>query len=153
IHRPGPPAQRIHRGIAGRGLRSISGDAHRSVDDLTCRLAAVPPGLGHTAPRGPTTKRQETAMRLSRHFQQAAVAAALAVSLGMTPSVDAKTLKWAYQGDMMSLDPMSLNETFTLGFQSWFYETLTAYDKDLKLVPMLAERWENPEPTKWVFHL
>jgi peptide/nickel transport system substrate-binding protein len=92
-------------------------------------------------------------MRFSRYFQQAAVAAALAVSLGMTPSVDAKTLKWAYQGDMMSLDPMSLNETFTLGFQSWFYETLTAYDKDLKLVPMLAERWENPEPTKWVFHL
>src|SRR3546814_4599624 len=48
---------------------------------------------------------------------------------------------------------MSLNETFTLGFQGWFYETLAAYDKDLKLVPQLAERWENPEPTKWIFHL
>src|SRR3546814_5766281 len=54
---------------------------------------------------------------------------------------------------MAALDPMSLNETFTLGFQGWFYETLAAYDKDLKLVPQLAERWENPEPTKWIFHL
>src|SRR3546814_3447297 len=54
---------------------------------------------------------------------------------------------------MASLDPMSLNETFTLGFQGWFYETLAAYDKDLKLVPQLAEKWENPEPTKWIFHL
>lgn len=94
-------------------------------------------------------------MKLSRILRHTAVAATLALSLGLgqTADVQAKTLKWAYQGDMMSLDPMSLNETFTLGFQGWFYETLTAYDKDLKLVPQLAERWENPEPTKWIFHL
>src|SRR5690606_7138168 len=92
-------------------------------------------------------------MKLSKLFKHTAIAATLALSLGLGHSAEAKTLRWSYQGDMASLDPMALNETFTLGFQSWFYETLTAYDKDLKLVPMLAERWENPEPTKWVFHL
>ncbi len=92
-------------------------------------------------------------MKITKLLKHSAIAAALALSVGLSQSVDAKTLRWSYQGDMMSLDPMALNETFTLGFQSWFYETLTAYDKDLKLVPMLAEKWENPEPTKWVFHL
>ena len=92
-------------------------------------------------------------MKFSKLFQHTAIAATLALSAGLSHSVEAKTLHWAYQGDMMSLDPMSLNETFTLGFQGWFYETLAGYDKNLKLVPMLAEKWENPEPTKWVFHL
>ncbi|NYT58628.1 ABC transporter substrate-binding protein [Alcaligenaceae bacterium] len=92
-------------------------------------------------------------MKLSKLLKHTAITATLALSLSLGHSTEAKTLRWSYQGDMASLDPMALNETFTLGFQSWFYETLTAYDKDLKLVPMLAEKWENPEPTKWVFHL
>lgn len=92
-------------------------------------------------------------MKFKKIIKHTAIAATLALSVGLSQSVDAKTLRWSYQGDMMSLDPMALNETFTLGFQSWFYETLTGYDKDLKLVPLLAEKWENPEPTKWVFHL
>ncbi|MYN12444.1 ABC transporter substrate-binding protein [Pusillimonas sp. TS35] len=96
-------------------------------------------------------------MELKHILRHTAMAALLAATLGaVVPSAAAqqgKTFRWAYQGDMMSLDPMSLNETFTLGLQSWFYETLTAYDKDLKLVPRLATKWENPEPTKWIFHL
>ncbi len=92
-------------------------------------------------------------MKLKQIITQTAVAATLALALGLGQAAQAKTFRWAYQGDMMSLDPMSLNETFTLGLQGWFYETLAAYDKDLKLVPQLATSWENPEPTKWVFHL
>lgn len=95
-------------------------------------------------------------MQLSKLMRRTTTAAIIAVTMGLAaapaPTL-AKTLRWAYQGDMMSLDPMALNETFTLGFQSWFYEALTTYDKDLNLVPALAEKWENPEPTKWVFHL
>ena len=51
------------------------------------------------------------------------------------------------------MDPMALNETFTLGFQGNIYETLAGYDGELKLTPLLAESWENPEPTKWIFKL
>ncbi len=68
-------------------------------------------------------------------------------------TVNAKTLHWSYQGDIQSLDPMALNETFTMGTQDWFYESLVTFDKDLKLMPRLATKWENTEPTKWVFHL
>ena len=81
----------------------------------------------------------------------AVLAALLAVGAGAT--VEAKTFKWAFQGDVQSLDPYGLNETFTLGFLGNIYESLTTYDKDLNLVPGLAKSWENIEPTKWIFKL
>src|SRR3546814_20377850 len=92
-------------------------------------------------------------MKLSKLIKHTAIAATLALSVGLSQLVDAKTLRWAYQGDMASLDPMSLNETFTLGFQGWLYETLAAYVTDMKLVPQLAERWKNHDATNQRFHL
>ncbi|HEY0294223.1 MAG TPA: ABC transporter substrate-binding protein [Bordetella sp.] len=81
---------------------------------------------------------------------------ALTLALGASAygaCANARTLHWTYQGDASSMDPMALNETFTLGFQGNMYETLFGYDKDLKLVPVLAESWTNPEPNKWVIKL
>jgi ABC-type dipeptide transport system, periplasmic component len=93
-------------------------------------------------------------MRFSNMVKRPALAAALALALGAAgAAAQAKTFRWAYQGDATSLDPMALNETFTLGFQGNIYEPLVGYDENLNLVPMLAESWENPEPTKWVFKL
>ncbi|HEU0229097.1 MAG TPA: ABC transporter substrate-binding protein [Burkholderiaceae bacterium] len=92
-------------------------------------------------------------MQISRFIKHTALASALALGLGLGHAATAKTFRWSYQGDVNSLDPMSLNETFTLGFQNSFYEPLVTYDKDLKLVPALAVKWENPSPTKWIFHL
>ncbi|PWC44750.1 ABC transporter substrate-binding protein [Azospirillum sp. TSO22-1] len=80
----------------------------------------------------------------------AVIALAGAVFAG---AAEAKTLRWSYQGDATTMDPYGLNETFTLGFQGNIYEPLVGYDAKLQPVPMLAEKWENPEPTKWVFHL
>jgi peptide/nickel transport system substrate-binding protein len=92
-------------------------------------------------------------MRTFPHLKQAALAAAIAASLAFSAGAAAKTFHWSYQGDATSMDPMALNETFTLGFQGNIYETLAGYDGNLKLTPLLAESWENPEPTKWVFKL
>ncbi|MDQ2136660.1 ABC transporter substrate-binding protein [Alcaligenaceae bacterium A4P071] len=92
-------------------------------------------------------------MRTSTLLKRSALAAALVVATGLAHAAETKTFRWAYQGDAMSLDPMALNETFTLGFQNNIYEPLVAYDGELKLVPALATSWENPEPTKWVFKL
>ena len=83
----------------------------------------------------------------------AAVAVAFALSASLPHAVQAKTLRVASPNDIPSLDPMFAGAAFPLGAQGWFYETLTGYDKDLKLTPVLAQNWENPEPTKWVFHL
>ena len=80
--------------------------------------------------------------------------ALLAAALLSAPvAAGAKTFKWAFQGDIQSLDPHGLNETFTLGYLGNVYEGLTAYDQNLGLQPGLAESWENTGPTSWVFKL
>jgi peptide/nickel transport system substrate-binding protein len=70
-----------------------------------------------------------------------------------TGQASAVTFKFAFQGDLKSLDPYSLNETFTHGVLGNVYEGLTKRDKDLKIIPGLAERWEILEPTRWRFYL
>ena len=64
-----------------------------------------------------------------------------------------QTLRYANQGDLKSLDPYTLKETTTIAHHGHIYEGLVARDKELKIVPALAESWETPEPTRWRFHL
>jgi peptide/nickel transport system substrate-binding protein len=81
-----------------------------------------------------------------------AVASALALGLAATPA-GAKTFRYAFQGDLNALDPYTLNESFTLGALGNVMEGLTKRDKDLKIIPGLAERWEIVDPLKWRFYL
>src|SRR5882672_8111668 len=80
------------------------------------------------------------------------LAAALVATAFAAPAT-AATFRLAFQGDLKSLDPYSLNETFTHGMLANVYEGLTKRGKDLKIAPGLAERWEVVEPTRWRFHL
>ena len=66
---------------------------------------------------------------------------------------EAKTLRWAFQGDAQGLDPYILNETFTLGLLGNVYEGLIRRGPDLEIQPALAERWEMVEQTRWRFYL
>src|SRR5215470_9607387 len=75
------------------------------------------------------------------------------VLLSTAVPADAATFRFAFQGDLKSLDPYSLNETFTHGVLGNVYEGLTKRGKDLKIIPGLAERWEVVEPTRWRFYL
>ena len=78
--------------------------------------------------------------------------AAAAVVAWATPG-QSQTLRYANQGDLKSLDPYTLNESATHAHLGQVYEGLIARDKDLKIIPALAESWETPEPTRWRFHL
>src|SRR6187399_405678 len=85
-------------------------------------------------------------------LKTALFAAAIALASFAQPAA-AVTFRFAFQGDLKSLDPYSLNETFTHGVLGNVYEGLTKRDKDLKIIPGLAERWEQLEPTRWRFYL
>ena len=85
-----------------------------------------------------------------RHWKSLALAATLCT---IASTAQAVTLRYAFQGDLNALDPYTLNETFTLGALGNVMEGLTARDKNLKVVPALAERWEIVEPTRWRFYL
>ena len=74
------------------------------------------------------------------------------VAFAMAPA-SAQTLRYANQGDLKSLDPYTLRETTTIAHHGHVYEGLVARDKELKIIPALAESWETPEPTRWRFHL
>jgi peptide/nickel transport system substrate-binding protein len=77
-------------------------------------------------------------------------AAAVVMASG---SASSQTLRYANQGDLKSLDPYTLNETTTHAHLGHVYEGLVERDKNLQIIPALAESWETPEPTRWRFHL
>ncbi len=79
--------------------------------------------------------------------------AALLGALVVTAPIDAKTLRWASQGDVLTFDPYAQNESFNNTFNSYVYESLVQYDKKFDVVPQLATKWEEISPTQWRFHL
>ncbi len=88
--------------------------------------------------------------RTARHVAFTALIGAAAFS---TAAAYAQTFKFANQGDALSMDPHSLNESFQLAFTSNIYEPLVARGKKLELVPALATDWKQTAPTVWRFNL
>jgi peptide/nickel transport system substrate-binding protein len=82
------------------------------------------------------------------------VALVAGASFGAAPASAQQTLRWAFQGNLNTLDPYGINETTTLGLQGNVYEGLTKRGKDLKIIPGLAERWEILDNgLRWRFYL
>ena len=80
----------------------------------------------------------------------ATLAAVLALSGAMA---SAQTVRVANQGDALSMDPHSLNESLQLSVTSNIYEPLVSRNKDLSLAPGLATSWKQTSPTVWRFEL
>ncbi len=75
--------------------------------------------------------------------------AGAAISLG----VNAQTIRVANQGDALSMDPHSLNESLQLSVTGNLFEPLVGRNKDLSLAPALATAWTQPSPNVWRFEL
>ena len=78
---------------------------------------------------------------------------ALAVLLLAATLTQAATFRWSSQGDATTLDPHSMNETFTNSINNLHYEYLVTRGKDMKFRPTLATSWKNTSPTTWIFTL
>lgn len=79
-----------------------------------------------------------------------------ALMLGMalaSPPLGAATLRWANDGDVNTMDPVTRQETVQLSFLSNIYEPLVRRNRELGLEPALATGWEQISPTVWRFHL
>ena len=68
-------------------------------------------------------------------------------------TADAKTLRWASQGDALTLDPHSQNEGPTTAMNSHVYEGLISRDPKLVKVPGLAVSWKPISADTWEFKL
>jgi peptide/nickel transport system substrate-binding protein len=87
-------------------------------------------------------------------IQSTLLAAALAMALGALPlGAGAVTLKIGNQGDALSMDPHSLNESLQLTVTENVYESLVLRDRNYKLAPGLATSWKQTSPTVWHFDL
>ncbi len=88
-----------------------------------------------------------------RRLKTLALAGVMAAALCAPSAMAQNTFRMAFQGNLNTLDPYTINETFTLAMQGNIYEGLTARNEKLEIIPGLAERWELVSPTTWRFHL
>jgi peptide/nickel transport system substrate-binding protein len=86
-------------------------------------------------------------------FRRSGLLTAAVVASISLASANAQTFKFANQGDALSMDPHSLNESFQLSFTGNIYEPLIGRGKKLELEPALATGWKQTAPTVWRFNL
>jgi peptide/nickel transport system substrate-binding protein len=80
-------------------------------------------------------------------------AAVMFAALAVAVPVDAKTLRYSSQGDIVTIDPHAQNEGFTNAFLDNIYEPLVTRGKELKVEPCLALSWQNVNATTMRFKL
>jgi peptide/nickel transport system substrate-binding protein len=80
------------------------------------------------------------------------IALCMALAAGAV-SAQERPFRLAHQGDIVTLDPVGVNETHTLALLGAAYEPLVRRGRALELEPALATRWERLSPTLWRFHL
>lgn len=88
-------------------------------------------------------------MKLKQALTSALVATAV-VAMG---AASAQTIRIGNQGDSLSMDPHSLNESLQLSVTGNVYEPLVGRDRNLNLAPALATGWKQTTPTVWRFEL
>jgi peptide/nickel transport system substrate-binding protein len=86
-------------------------------------------------------------------LRRALIAGVALLALAASAPADAKSFRWANDGDANSMDPYARNETFLLSFTQNLYDPLIRRDANLRLEPALATEWSQPSPTVWRFKL
>ena len=78
---------------------------------------------------------------------------ASAIAIVIAGAVSAENvLRWTSQGDALTIDPHSQNESPTIAFNGIIYESLVTRDYNQSLQPELAESWTSA-PDGWTFKL
>ena len=99
-------------------------------------------------------------MKLSAQLKQsvkqsvrALAVAGVASATLIAATVDAKTFRWASQGDVLTMDPHSQNEGLNNTMSDHVYEPLVTRGKTMALEPCLAVSWTQVNPTTMRFKL
>src|SRR5690606_8656 len=87
------------------------------------------------------------------NLRKTAAAMLVAGALAVAGTASAQTVRIGNQGDALSMDPHSLNESLQLSVTGNVYEPLVGRDSKLALTPALATSWRQTSPTVWRFEL
>ncbi len=82
-----------------------------------------------------------------------AIASVVIAQAAIFSIANAQTLRIGNQGDALSLDPHSLNESLQLSVTGNVYEGLIGRGKNLEMIPLLATSWKQTSPNVWRFEL
>ena len=93
----------------------------------------------------------DTTWEILAHIKHLLAASVIALTVA-SPALAENVLRWTSQGDALTLDPHSQNESPTIAMNGQMYESLVTRDADLILHPELAESWEAGEDG-WTFNL
>jgi peptide/nickel transport system substrate-binding protein len=86
-------------------------------------------------------------------LRKTAAAMLVAGAMAVAGAASAQTVRIGNQGDALSMDPHSLNESLQLSVTGNVYEPLVGRDSNLRLAPALATSWRQTSPTVWRFEL
>ena len=98
----------------------------------------------------PATRKINRTMLVGRRILAGVAALAMATAL---PFADAKTFRWASQGDILTMDPHSQNEGLNNSASDHIYEPLINRGKTMAIEPCLAISWTQINPTTMRFKL
>ncbi len=82
-----------------------------------------------------------------------ALLATAALIAAVAAPVQAQTLRWAAQNDILTMDPHSQNHATTNAILMHAYEGLTRYSAKYEVEPALATKWTYISPTQVRFEL
>ena len=63
------------------------------------------------------------------------------------------TVRVSMPHEAVELDPHAKNQLAAFSVVSQIFEPLVTTDASMQIQPCLASRWDNPDPSTWVFHL
>ncbi|MEW6366990.1 MAG: ABC transporter substrate-binding protein [Acidobacteriota bacterium] len=78
------------------------------------------------------------------------------VLLGLTSCRRASSpspIRIGHESDVLSLDPVAVQEAATNSILSNIFEPLATFDKDMRLIPALAVSWSTPSSNTWMIHV
>lgn len=128
-------------GAAGAAILTACGGAATEAP----RATAGTTGGATTAPA--TTGSGTTAT------QPASAGTTAAQPMGAGTPKRGGTLKAEIDSDVANLDPLASSLLVDRQILYNIYDSLVAIDKDLKIIPSLAEKWETPDPKTYLFTL
>ncbi len=73
--------------------------------------------------------------------------------IAATATVEARTLRWATRGDVLTMDVHASDESVSANFANLIHDTLVDRDRTMALVPRLATSWTIVDDTTWRFRL
>src|SRR3954470_8817092 len=77
----------------------------------------------------------------------------LALVTGCAPAPDTKPVVMVIESSPANLDPRVGTDAQSERIDELIFDALLRRDDHFNLLPALAEKWENPDPLTYIFHL